>query len=350
VRCVSERDAAALLEVTAELAFLDDARTFPPRFVGLVAGLLGNDNANYCELDRRNRRVVLNCCWEAGAEEVVVDEPEEEHWWQLLEQHPSCGRRKRSGDWTTPHTISDFATMRELRRLPIWNELYRPYGINYWLDMGLPMHRGHSRVFISVRGTRDFGDREKRLLALLEPHLERRARDVETAAVAVDAVASVAEAGDEAQDVVLATVRGTIEFASPRSRALLRRYFGIANGRLPASLLSGTLVGHAPGGRLTVRTARVDGLVVLLLGEDDGRVERLTVRQREILALVAEGLTDVQIGERLAIASATVRKHLEAVYDRLEVHNRTAAAALCRGSIMGSDQRSRDAHPTDVSA
>jgi DNA-binding NarL/FixJ family response regulator len=166
------------------------------------------------------------------------------------------------------------------------------------------------------------------LLELLEPHLERRARDVETAAAAVDALASVAEAGNEAQDVVLATARGTIEFASPRSRALRRRYFGIANGALPAALRSGTLVGRSSGGRLTVRTARVDGLVVLLLGEDDGRVERLTSRQREVLALVAEGLTDPQIGERLGIAAATVSKHLEAVYERLDVHSRTAAAAL----------------------
>src|SRR5438876_1507248 len=109
--------------------------------------------------------------------------------------------------------------------------------------MGLPMHRGHSRVFISLQGTRDFGDREKLMLELLEPRLEQRACEVETAAVAVDALASVAEEGDEAQDVVLATASGTIEFASPRSRTLLRRYFGIANGTLPAALRSGTVVG-----------------------------------------------------------------------------------------------------------
>ena len=99
-----------------------------------------------------------------------------------------------------------------------------------------------------------------------------------------------------------------------------------------STLCNGTVVWRAAGGRLTVRTARVDELVVLLLGEQDARVERLTPRQREILALVAEGMTDAQIGERLGIAAATVKKHLEAVYERLDVHNRTAAAALHRGS------------------
>jgi DNA-binding NarL/FixJ family response regulator len=332
VPSISERDAAALLEVTAELATLDDPRAFPPRFLGLVARLLRNDNACFCELDRRNRRVILEQSWDAGVEEAVVDEPGDEREFQLLKEHPVCSRRQASGDWTTPYAISDFVTTRELHRLPLWNELYRPQGINYWLDVGLPMHHGHSRVFISVNGTRDFGEREKLLLDLLEPHLEERARRVETAVAAVDALATVAEAGDDAQHVVLATAGGTIEFASPRSRALLRRYFGITNGTLPTALRNGTVIGRAPGGRLTVRTARVDGLVVLLLGEDDARVEQLTARQHEILALVAEGLTDAQIGERLEIAPATVNKHLEEIYRRLDVHNRAAAAVLYRGN------------------
>ena len=328
---VTERDAAALLEVVGELSHLDDPLPFPPPFMRLVAHLLRSRDASYCELDRRNRRIVLECSWWDGGEATTVDDPGEERMWELLKQHPCCSRRVRSGDWTTPHTVSEYVTLREFHRLPLWNEAYRPEGINYWLDMGIPMRHGHSRVFISVHRTRDFGDRERLLLRLLEPHLERRARAVETAAAAVDALASVEEAGDDAQNVVLATANGTIEFASARSRALLARYFRIENGTLPAALLDGTVVGRAPGGRLSVRAARVEGLVVLLLGEQDDRVERLTPRQREILAGVAEGLTDVQIGERLGIAAATVNKHLEAVYERLDVHTRTAAAALYRG-------------------
>jgi DNA-binding NarL/FixJ family response regulator len=84
------------------------------------------------------------------------------------------------------------------------------------------------------------------------------------------------------------------------------------------------------GARLVVRSARVGQLRVLLLAEEDVRVERLTPRQREILRNVADGLTDAQIGERLGIAAATVNKHLESIYARLDVHKRTAAAALLR--------------------
>jgi DNA-binding CsgD family transcriptional regulator len=51
----------------------------------------------------------------------------------------------------------------------------------------------------------------------------------------------------------------------------------------------------------------------------------LTVREREVLNLVAEGLTNGEIAQRLWIAPGTVRRHLEHVYDKLGVHTRTAA-------------------------
>jgi DNA-binding CsgD family transcriptional regulator len=55
--------------------------------------------------------------------------------------------------------------------------------------------------------------------------------------------------------------------------------------------------------------------------------DRLTTREREILDHVAAGLTNAEIAERLWISPGTVRKHLENVYAKLNVTNRTAAAA-----------------------
>lgn len=53
----------------------------------------------------------------------------------------------------------------------------------------------------------------------------------------------------------------------------------------------------------------------------------LTQRQRLILHFVAAGYTNRQIARRLGVSEATVRKHLENIYVRLEVTNRTAAVA-----------------------
>ena len=52
---------------------------------------------------------------------------------------------------------------------------------------------------------------------------------------------------------------------------------------------------------------------------------QLTPRHWELLRLVAAGHTNAQIGRRLGVTEGTVRKHLENIYDRLQVTSRTAA-------------------------
>jgi DNA-binding CsgD family transcriptional regulator len=54
-------------------------------------------------------------------------------------------------------------------------------------------------------------------------------------------------------------------------------------------------------------------------------VPRLTPRQTGLLHLVASGHTNTQIARRLGISEATVRTHLENIYERLHVSSRTAA-------------------------
>jgi DNA-binding NarL/FixJ family response regulator len=51
----------------------------------------------------------------------------------------------------------------------------------------------------------------------------------------------------------------------------------------------------------------------------------LTERQREVLALVAEGLMSREIGVRLGISCKTVEGHLADIFDRLGVRTRTGA-------------------------
>jgi DNA-binding CsgD family transcriptional regulator len=57
-------------------------------------------------------------------------------------------------------------------------------------------------------------------------------------------------------------------------------------------------------------------------------LDRLTDRQRDVLAEVSRGLTDAQIALELDISPHTVRKHVEHILSRLGTPTRTAAAAL----------------------
>jgi two-component system, NarL family, nitrate/nitrite response regulator NarL len=54
----------------------------------------------------------------------------------------------------------------------------------------------------------------------------------------------------------------------------------------------------------------------------------LTDRERQIMALVSEGLSNKEIGRRLKIADGTIKVHLHHVYQKLEISNRTVLAAL----------------------
>jgi predicted ATPase/DNA-binding CsgD family transcriptional regulator len=55
------------------------------------------------------------------------------------------------------------------------------------------------------------------------------------------------------------------------------------------------------------------------------RRDGLTAREVEVLRLVAEGLTDAQVAERLVVSLRTVNAHLRAIYRKLDVRSRSAA-------------------------
>jgi DNA-binding CsgD family transcriptional regulator len=61
---------------------------------------------------------------------------------------------------------------------------------------------------------------------------------------------------------------------------------------------------------------------------------RLTDRQRELLSLVAKGLSNREIAAELVLSEGTVRRHLDNIYTRLGVSRRTAAVAAVSSDPM----------------
>jgi DNA-binding CsgD family transcriptional regulator len=70
---------------------------------------------------------------------------------------------------------------------------------------------------------------------------------------------------------------------------------------------------------------------VPLRPEPDARMQHLSPRELEIAALIAEGLSNKLIAERLAIATSTVKDHVHRILDKTGLGNRAGIAAACRG-------------------
>ena len=75
--------------------------------------------------------------------------------------------------------------------------------------------------------------------------------------------------------------------------------------------------------------------------QDTGKAVRptgegsLTQREVEVLGLIAEGLTNSQIAERLVLSSRTVQAHVRSIYSKLGIASRSAATRYAIGHNLG---------------
>jgi len=119
-------------------------------------------------------------------------------------------------------------------------------------------------------------------------------------------------ASEDCELVLAATpVTCSIILRDADSEALVQSLRQIANGHnvLP-SAPSESIVSHEQG------TNSENGLTTL------------TERERQIMRLVSEGLSNKEIGRRLNIADGTIKVHLHNIFQKLEISNRTVLAAL----------------------
>jgi DNA-binding NarL/FixJ family response regulator len=67
----------------------------------------------------------------------------------------------------------------------------------------------------------------------------------------------------------------------------------------------------------------------------------LTDREREVLWLLAQGLSNQEVAERMGISLKTARNHVSNILGRLQVADRTEAVARARAAGLGSEKKSR---------
>jgi DNA-binding CsgD family transcriptional regulator len=335
-------------DLQATLSFVREAEAvagpdpFPTELLDVLRELVPSDMVSYCEQDRVHERELYNEGCARACEAAAATPPLEFErvFWLLRHQSPIVVHHERTGDFS-PIKLSDFLTRRELYRLEIHRDLFRPVGIEHRLVVGLPGPQSHTKCFLFDRGRRhgDFDERDRLVLELLRPHLAScyaAARDRR--------LASALSLGDDVSGGLLVLApSGRIDFADRLAEELLRRYFELdSGGRIPEQVEAwlnhrsrrfdrggmlpspdGPFTIERNGSRLVVRRL---GHTLLLREEDT----LLTKRERQIVDLLAKGMSNGEIALTLTIAPTTVRKHLENIYAKLGVHTRTAAVARAR--------------------
>jgi DNA-binding NarL/FixJ family response regulator len=132
----------------------------------------------------------------------------------------------------------------------------------------------------------------------------------------------------EDDDQILAAIEagasGYLVKAAP-AEELAAGIRAVAAGQMVlAPSVAAALAQAARGGSQSAKNGAADGEAGAS-GSGAAPVPKLTPREREILALVAQGLSNPEIASRLFIGESTVKTHLLHVFEKLEVSDRTRA-------------------------
>jgi DNA-binding CsgD family transcriptional regulator len=360
---LSQAQLRRLLEGIGRIYSRHDLEDFPRQVLQVGREMAPADFAVYDEIEMRGRRHR----WVADPPGVELSAPPGAHG-SFFAEHPFMQQLRRHGDMT-PARLSDFLTRRRYHEKEFYREAYRRFGIEHQLGFTLPHPTpALSAGFAFNRRHRDFSDQERLTFALLRPHLVQACANASVVTRLRDAASGVVSIGSGAPPFAVVTLdaRGRIHSCPPEASSWLATFFGQgtdAGGPLPDALrawvhgcrLPGTRSGSVPGPReplvverhgqrLTIRflSESESGTALALearrtaCSPDALRPLGLTARQAEVLAWIAQGKTNREIGQILGLSPGTVHKHTEHIFTRLGVETRTAAAARAWEVLTGA--------------
>ena len=347
---MTSADVSGLLTLLEEIHAAPDLTVFGDRLVRVITRVVPADVAMTREINSRTRSLDVT----ATTSPEALTRVDRRHAFELLTRGSPLLAAYRQGRGSAVK-ITDFLTQRQFRRTALYNELFRGRQGEYQLAKGLPGSPGVIRSLSLHRDRRDFSESDRLILNRLKTHFvhayqnaadrEKLRLELELLQRGVDALGS---------GLIALGASGTISSMTSLAARWLARYFGeraLRSDRLPAALqawlgwpgrsthplsvVRPPFVMRRDEAELMIRgVPGPAGTLILLLEErrvapdpTTLRTLGLTPRETEVLAWLTQGKTDFEIASILAMSPRTVSKHLERIYAKLGVENRTTAAA-----------------------
>ncbi len=330
-----------LAAAAGELAQKPEAEVSPSNFLlRAVAQLVPLDRVSYNEVDRIGGRLVTAHSFNEAPNPSLIEGMN-----RFIHEHPGFARADPLDPWPAPTMLSDHLSQRQFRRLGLYHEHFRLYGIHYQLGVNFVVSPARRISFGLNRATRDFSEEDRRLLGLLREPLAaawRRAREDAEIATAL----SLRDAAlDGVGAVMLLNQNGETIYCNEPANRLLVRYdvHALLLARVRQQLLAGGdggtwLIRERSDGRLLAaltRAPRAGGWHLLRLKEQPIahsarplQALGLARREAETLFWLARGKRNAEIATICGMHPTTVSTHLRAVFAKLGVETRTAAAAM----------------------
>ena len=348
-----QRDINALLEFLRKTYAVQDLDSFRAQVVSGLQSLVPSEINAYNKVNLRTQH-----------NDVVYDRPEamsipdgDRIFDRYIPEHPLISYRASTRGHSAVK-ISDLVSAAQFHRLGLYNEFFRRIGIEDQMVLTLPSPRPVVVGIALNRSRRNFSERDRQLLNLAYPHLLLAYGNAEAWTRLTEENRLIRGALEQSQGaVIVLTSANRVQTITSQARLLLAKYFPGCSPRdnLPellqrwvhwqrAPLPNSTdappsrepLVLRHDGAHLIVRLFSSPSQTVLLLSESATATEKidrlgLTRREAEVLTWVTCGKTNSDVARILGTSPRTVQKHLEHIFQKLGVENRTAAAARSLG-------------------
>ena len=329
-----------------------DATTFPARVVAALARCVVCDTVAHVRVDPGAKSFELT----AWPQDAFNDLDRHEAFALHVLDHPLV-RHFRDARDARAWSPYDLVTPEAFHQTALYRKIYQPRGMAFQLAMLLPNPGPGMYAIVLHRSSEDFSDEERQALEMLWPHLIQASRNVRSFSRGHDA--GTVKSLVEGRGIIVLDRDCNVELCTEQARLWLTRYcsetFLRGKIHLPekvAKWAADQLADTSPARAIPQRArlepltlARGDNFLTIRIVVDTGRGQHLlileeetlnaptvaleglglTQREAEVLAWVAQGKSNPEVGIILGMSARTVQKHLEHVFEKLGVESRTAA-------------------------